>query len=153
MAAPIVIELLGHEQLQRILQAVGQQAAPVIDAATRSGGQIIANEAKRLAPFRSGSLRRSITVRKVPGASGEPGYVVGPTEPYGLYVEYGTGIFNTQGGGRMTPWTYRAGDGSWVTTRGNRPQPYLRPAFSAKQAEALQEISDAVVALVTGAAP
>ena len=47
---------------------------------------------------------------------------------YGPYVELGTGIYAEGGGGRPTPWVYQDSEGNWHHTRGQEPQPYLRPA-------------------------
>ena len=48
---------------------------------------------------------------------------------YSAYVEYGTGLYTTKGTGRQTPWRYQLPDGNWVTTHGNKPQPYMYPAL------------------------
>ena len=40
-----------------------------------------------------------------------------------------TGEFSTNGMGRKTPWTYQMANGEWVTTTGQKAQPFLRPAF------------------------
>lgn len=50
---------------------------------------------------------------------------------HSVFLEFGTGLFNSRGGGRTTQWTYRRNDGAFVTTSGNVPQPFLRPGFFA----------------------
>ena len=52
---------------------------------------------------------------------------VGPEVSYAVYQEYGTGIYAESGKGRQTPWVYRRKDGTFVTTQGNRPHPFVRP--------------------------
>ena len=47
------------------------------------------------------------------------------------FVERGTGIYNTSGTGRRTPWVYKHRKYGWILTRGQRPQPYVRPAMDA----------------------
>ncbi|MCY7585514.1 HK97 gp10 family phage protein [Bacillus safensis] len=48
---------------------------------------------------------------------------------YAVYVEYGTGIYAEEGGGRQTPWVYYDEKlGRWVMTRGMRAQPFFNPA-------------------------
>lgn len=47
--------------------------------------------------------------------------------PYGIYVEFGTGIYAEEGG-RRTPWAYKDKDGKWHRTVGSKSQPFLRPA-------------------------
>ncbi|UTQ10089.1 hypothetical protein NMK97_03340 [Bacillus amyloliquefaciens] len=48
---------------------------------------------------------------------------------YAVYVEYGTGIYAEEGGGRQTPWVYYDTKlNRWVVTRGMRAQPFWNPA-------------------------
>lgn len=55
-------------------------------------------------------------------------YIGSPLE-YAPYVEIGTGIYSSQGDGRQTPWKYYSDRlGRWVTTEGQSPVPFLRPA-------------------------
>lgn len=83
--------------------------------------------AKKLCPVDTGALRNSIshTVDE-----GEPAAYVGTNSEYGPYVEYGTGIYATEGGGRPTPWVYQDAKGNWHMTHGQRAQPFLKPAVS-----------------------
>jgi HK97 gp10 family phage protein len=55
---------------------------------------------------------------------------VGPTTPYAVYLEYGTGIYAESGGGRKSPWKYQNRFGEWVTTEGMRAQPFIRPSMT-----------------------
>ena len=48
---------------------------------------------------------------------------------YAPYVEYGTGIFASEGNGRDTPWSYQDDEGNWHTTVGQKPQPFLKTAL------------------------
>ena len=117
-------------------------AIKALEVAVQAGAVVIQNEAKRLVPKRTRTLARSITIEPAKVTDTRVEYHIGPQEPYGKWVEFGTGIHAEGGGGRQTPWRFKAGDGSWVTTRGTRPQPYMRPAFDTKYAEAVQEIRD-----------
>lgn len=54
--------------------------------------------------------------------------VVGAGPVYAIYNELGTGIYATDGG-RQTPWRYQDAKGQWHTTRGMRPQPFIRPSI------------------------
>ncbi len=82
--------------------------------------------ARRDAPKDTGALAGGIVV--LPRRDGA---MVVSTESYSVFVEYGTGLFNTRGGGRRTPWVYRRADGRFVTTSGNVAQPFFRPGFRA----------------------
>ena len=86
---------------------------------------LVRNDAIQKAPHRTGALQRSIDFQV--STDGTEGIVYSDIE-YAPYVEVGTGIYATKGGGRDTPWTYEGYDG-FVTTRGNKAQPFLEPAL------------------------
>ena len=73
----------------------------------------------------TGNLRNSIT--HVVDEQ-EPAVIIGTDSEYGGYVELGTGIYAEGGGGRPTPWVYQDAKGNWHYTRGNKAQPFLKPA-------------------------
>lgn len=50
---------------------------------------------------------------------------------YWYYVEYGTGIHAENGQGRQEAWSYQDAYGNWHTTTGQKPQPFVRPAYNA----------------------
>lgn len=80
--------------------------------------------AKKLCPVDTGNLRNSIT-----HIVHDKQVDIGTNSEYGTYVEFGTGIYSTQGG-RQTPWVYyNKSTGEFVTTQGNHPQPFLKPAI------------------------
>lgn len=58
----------------------------------------------------------------------EPAAIIGTDSEHGGYVELGTGIYVEGGGGRPTPWVYQDAKGNWHYTRGNKAQPFLKPA-------------------------
>lgn len=71
------------------------------------------------------NLMRSINW-KVNGTS----VTIGTPVEYGIYQEYGTGLFAEGGKGRKTGWAYKDEQtGKTVFTRGNRPRPFLRWAL------------------------
>ena len=88
-------------------------------------GLVAEGYAKKLCPVDTGNLRNSIThvVDKE-----EPAVYIGTNSEYGPYVELGTGIYAEGGGGRPTPWVYKDEKGNWHYTRGNKAQPFLKPA-------------------------
>jgi len=63
MAEPAGIKVAGLRQAIKALQAIGVPAAE-IKAAGSQAGDLVANEARALAPVRSGALRNSIRVSK-----------------------------------------------------------------------------------------
>lgn len=101
---------------------------------------LVEREAKENAPVASGELRRSIQ-SKVMGNEGE----VGTDLFYAPYVEYGTGIFSSQGNGRKdVPWFYQDVSGQWHATCGMKPRPYLIPAYENNRDRIIQIIADYV---------
>ena len=86
---------------------------------------VIERAAKSNAPVKTGNLRNSIT-HKVSLGSLEG--TVGTAVEYAPYVEMGTGIYASQGGGRQGGWSYVDAEGNGHHTNGSRPQPYLKPA-------------------------
>jgi HK97 gp10 family phage protein len=63
MAEPSGIKVKGYKQAIKALQAIGVPAAE-IKAAGSEAGELVANQARALAPVRSGALRNSIRVSK-----------------------------------------------------------------------------------------
>ena len=87
---------------------------------------VVEGSAKSNAPVQTGTLRSSIT-HKVSQGSMEG--VIGATVEYAPYVEIGTGIYSTQGGGRQGGWVYVDASGQGHFTMGSRPKPFLKPAM------------------------
>ncbi len=95
------------------------------DKALESCGLQGESYAKALCPVDTGALRNSISHN----VSGDD-CIIGTNQEYAAYVELGTGIYATTGGGRTTPWVYQDGKGNWHLTNGQRAQPYLKPAVA-----------------------
>lgn len=85
----------------------------------------VERSAKSKAPVQTGALRSSIT-HKVSIGSLEG--VIGTNIDYAPYVEIGTGVYSTMGGGRQGGWKYVDAEGNGHFTMGSRPQPYLKPS-------------------------
>lgn len=87
-------------------------------------GLVAEGYAKKLCPVDTGNLQNSIT--HVVDEQ-ESAVIIGTDSEYGGYVELGTGIY-AEGGGRPTPWGDQDAKGNWHYTRGNKAQPFLKPA-------------------------
>ena len=98
--------------------------AAILRALERCGSQA-EGYAKDLAPVDTGRLRNSIS-HKVDEE--EPAVYIGSNTSYAPYVELATGIYAE--GGRPTPWVYQDENGNWHWTRGNKAQPFLKPAVA-----------------------
>ena len=105
---------------------------------------VVERSAKEKAPKDTGALRRSITSE----VTDEDGAIIGtiftPLE-YAPYVEYGTGLFAESGKGRQTPWSYQDDEGNWHTTRGQKPQPFMRPALDENREKIVRLIKEGVL--------
>ena len=101
---------------------------------------LVERTAKQKAPKGTGELRRSITSR-VNGLEG----VVYTALEYAPYIEYGTGLFAENNGGRKdVPWNYKDDKGEWHSTSGMHPQPYMRPALNENREEILRVIKESM---------
>jgi HK97 gp10 family phage protein len=117
----------GHKRFELVVDKYEKHITREIKRIVRETTEIIVTNAKALAPVDDGSLKDSIDADYMRG--GLTAYVrVGAH--YGIYVEFGTGIYAVKGNGRKTPWRYFSNKlGRWVTTHGMRAQPYFFPAL------------------------
>lgn len=107
-------------KLQKLAAAVGKKGSRV---AVRAGALVVLNSAKEKAPYRTGTLRRSLEMEDGPG---DTEVTVGTDLEYAPYVEFGTSRMGAQ--------------------------PFLRPAFDENQDEVYREIGDALEDLLAHAA-
>ena len=99
---------------------------------------LVERSAKQKAPKDNGDLRRSISsvVKETEGI------VFTPLE-YAPYVEFGTGLFAEGGNGRKdVPWYYKDEKGKWHVTKGQKPQPFMRPALKENRTKILKLIKE-----------
>lgn len=96
-----------------------------VEKALEECGLVAEGYAKKLAPVDTGNLRNSISHKVDPE---EPAVYIGSNTSYAPYVELATGIYAE--GGRDTPWVYQDEKGNWHWTRGNKAQPFLKPAVA-----------------------
>jgi HK97 gp10 family phage protein len=113
--------------MQGIEKAIGKACA------------LVEAEAKKKAPKDNGELRRSITSK----VEDTQGIVFTPLE-YAPYVEYGTGLFAEEGGRKDVPWVYQDDKGEWHSTRGQKPQPFMRPALDENREEIMRIIKEGI---------
>ena len=112
-----VVSVDGFDELNAALRSVGNRATGlVLEKAARAGAEVIAAEARRLAPRKTGALAEGIAVEPGRLQQGRAQYSIGYGKKtwYGRLIELGT---------KFMP-----------------ARPFLRPAMDAKAEEA----SDAV---------
>lgn len=90
--------------------------------------ELIKSAAKSNAPVSTGQLRDRIDYR-LKEMNGHVVGIVGSPDQYAIYVEFGTGEFAENGGGKKGGWAYQDPSGEWFFTWGQDPQPFLRDAF------------------------
>lgn len=87
---------------------------------------VVERGAKSKAPVQTGALRSSISHKvSIPSLEG----VIGTPIEYAPYVEIGTGIYSSMGGGRQGGWVYYDASGVRHFTMGSHPHPFLKPAM------------------------
>ncbi|MDE6678321.1 MAG: hypothetical protein K2K02_04700 [Ruminococcus sp.] len=106
--------------------------------------------------YRGGSLRNSITHKVVENSVhigtnitskvshyDSDGNKLGDTdEPYGLYVELGTGVYADNNKGRKSPWVWTDKNGKKHWTKGIKPTHFLRNSISKHMNEYKQIVVD-----------
>ena len=102
---------------------------------------LVERDAKQNAPKDTGALARSIQSKVENNDGSIQGVVFTPLE-YAPYVEFGTGLFAESGGRTDVPWSYQDDEGNWHTTKGQRPQPYMRPAIDNNREKIVRMIKE-----------
>ena len=129
-------EIINLDKLRLKLDSFTQSD---IEKALNKSCLAVENEAKKQCPVDTGDLRNSITHE----VEDNVGYV-GTNKEYAPYVEFGTGIFASEGNGRDTPWSYQDDEGNWHTTIGQKPQPFLNPAAQTKKKLVIKVFNDEI---------
>ena len=104
---------------------------------------LVERDAKQNAPKDTGALARSIQSKVENNNGSIQGVVFTPLE-YAPYVEFGTGLFAESGGRTDVPWSYQDDEGNWHTTKGQSPQPYMRPAIDNNREKIVRMIRDGI---------
>ena len=114
-----------------------------LEAAMKKACALVERDAKIKAPKDTGALRRSITSKTTAQMGVVGGVIFTPLE-YAPYVEYGTGLF-AEKGGRQDGWVYKDDEGNYHFTNGQKPQPFMRPAFNENKAEILRILKGGLI--------
>lgn len=149
----VKMSVVGGKELAARLASLGDHAPELMASALEAGALKIQNAAKQLAPKKTRTLSRSITIEIVTGSGGRIEARIGPSVEYGKYIEYGTGIYAEGGNGRQTPWVVKGAGGKFFTTQGAKPRPYMRPAFDENRDAAIAEFKRVLRNLIDKGAP
>jgi HK97 gp10 family phage protein len=122
------VVVFGRTQTIQNLTNYNNRKQSALARIVEDSGQNVLQGAKARVSVDTGRLKSSLTAKTSYGGDNYQ-IEVGSDLFYALYVEYGTGIYSSKGGGRKTPWMYFK-DGRWWWTKGSRPKPYLTPSFN-----------------------
>lgn len=116
----------GGQELLRAARRFEEGLMDEIADVVYQTARLIEAEAKSRAPVNMGNLRASIDINKITDHK----YEVVSAANYSVWIEYGTGIYATDGKGRKTKWSYYSEElQRWVTTNGSKAQPFWFPAL------------------------
>lgn len=132
------IELQGLDRVIAKLESL--EDADGMKRAVQEACTLVSNAAIKKAPKDSGALRRSIQSKVESGNNEIVGTVFTDCE-YAPFVCFGTGLF-TEKSGRSTPWAYEDDNGNWHTTKGQHPQPFMRPALQENRKKITQILEE-----------
>ncbi|HBJ02732.1 MAG TPA: hypothetical protein DDY89_22075 [Lysinibacillus sp.] len=118
-------------QLMRAAQRYEEGLLDKISDIVEETAKLIKTTAQALAPVDDSGLKDSIMMEMV----GKYNAVVTVGVNYAIWVEFGTGIYAEGPGGsraKKIPWVYYSEKlGHWVTSSGNKAQPFWGPAVDA----------------------
>ena len=104
---------------------------------------LVEASAKQKAPKDTGALRRSIESNVNINGNELIGTVFTPLE-YAPYVEFGTGLFATKGGRKDVPWKYEDDNGNWHSTKGQHPQPFMKPSLDENRKKIVETLKEGI---------
>lgn len=132
--ARVNLTIIGQREAIAILENFQESKVEAVKEIVNDTAVKIVADAKARAGVDTGQLRASIHMRAY---SGGLTIDVGSNLAHAVYQEYGTGIFAENGAGRKTPWVYyyqgNKGPRGFRWTRGNKPHPFLMPAFNSEK--------------------
>jgi HK97 gp10 family phage protein len=169
---PARVSVSGSQEIMRKLARMGAEVqGQALQRALAAGALVVQNDAKVRAPFRTGTLRRSIHIGGfedlAPDYQATPGRAGGVPGPEGtgaqVAVYVGTDLeyaAQREFGGTITARNARAlrfklPDGTWRTARSVTQEgtPYLRPAMDTNGPAVTREVGAALMQLLRRLAP
>jgi HK97 gp10 family phage protein len=117
---------VGHPLFEKAVNKFERHIRNEVKRIVAETAEMAVAQMKALVPVDDGNLKRSIDVQYLKG--GLTAFII-VTAHYGIYIEYGTGIYAEDGNGRKTGWAWKNDKGEWVWTSGMRAQPYFHPSM------------------------
>ena len=135
----MAINIIGLDRLLARLDNIAGNEA--VMKGIEKGALRVEAAAKENCKVDEGLLRASIDHKLAPETLSA---TVGTNLKYAAYVEFGTGVHATKGGGRTTPWVFKGSNGKWHTTTGQRAKPFMYPALVSNVDKIKADIIEAV---------
>ena len=142
-------QFVGIAQLRAKLKRLGDVGAgQALATALTAAAQPIQNEAKRRAPYLSGTLRRGITTVEISRGPRRAVVAISTSNiPYARIHEFG-GTIKPAKGKKFLKFKGKDGNDVFVKSVTLPARPYLRPAFDTKKSEATREFGEALRILI-----
>jgi HK97 gp10 family phage protein len=136
----VEVKVEGLDRLLKKLDKLGGSIEQSTQKALLKGGAMFESDAKERCPVDTGELRESIHTE----AKDAQTVTVGTSCEHGVYVEYGTGPKGDPSVPHTTKksWRYKGKDGSWHTSHGQPPQPFMRTAFSKNKDKVVDAVKE-----------
>lgn len=136
------VKVEGLDRLFKKLDKLGGSIEQSTQKALLKGGAVFESGAKERCPVDTGELRESIHTE----AKDKRTVTVGTNCNHAAFVEYGTGpkgdpsVLHTT----KKSWRYQDAEGSWHTSHGQPPQPFMRETFAAKKDKVVDAVKESI---------
>jgi HK97 gp10 family phage protein len=134
------IQVKGLDSLLKKLSQLGDDVNEGLKEALLAGGQVVQKSAKELCPVDTTYLRESISLNAIDDNT----VVVSTNVDYAIFVEFGTGPKGDPAVEHTSKqfWRFKDKDGNWVTSHGQAPQPFMRPALENNTTQIVEAVKN-----------
>ncbi|MTI82586.1 MAG: hypothetical protein FH756_01545 [Firmicutes bacterium] len=133
--------ITGMDEFRRNLRRLGDQAADKMEAAVKSGALVVQNDAKQRAPYKTGTLRRSIHIETEEKSQDKVTVAVGTDVEYAAIHEFG-GVIQPKNANKLH---FKIDGKDIFADKVHIPaRPYLRPALDENEDGIMREIAQTI---------
>jgi HK97 gp10 family phage protein len=144
------VTLKGGKELAKKLATLSEaMQGKALEAAVADGALPIQNDARRLAPFITRTLARSIHTNVETTAPGRAEAAVGTDVIYAAQREFGGQIVSKNA--KLLHWVDKSGQHHFAKSVYQPPHPYLRPALDNNIEAAKREFGEALLEIINKA--